>query len=262
MDPRPKPLLLLMGALAVLLGGLPAWSTPSQGEADALTRLLTAEASKNPKLHVVGQAEVRDALELESKREALGCATTDKGVCIAEIAAAMGTSHVVQAQLGTIGQSTLLTLQLFDDQATAVGRKALSGATVDDIARQLAPAVADLLTAGALWPAPPKGASLLVLDVRVLQSTEVPETAEAAPPTLLMAGALVTAAGAAALVGAGGLGVWLAVANETPASMSQSNLVLLRDGTLGLLAVGAGVTLVGAAATGGAWLLDGGADGE
>jgi|GEM_PF-1899388 len=251
---------LLLWGWMCLVASAPALAS-SQADADALTRMLTAQVSTLSSVSVVSQAELRDALELESKRQALGCDPEDGDTCIAEIAAAMGTSHVLQAQLGRLGSSTLLTLQLFDDQAVAVGRQAVRGETLDDIAAQLGPALADLLQKGGLRPTPAKDASLLILDVKLLDAASGADPAAAPAPLSpwTWGGALVAGAGGTALATSGLMGGLLLAANED-ASVSQSNLVLLRNSAVVLSAVGGVVTVVGAGVLGLGWVVEGASD--
>jgi len=113
-----------------------------------ITSLLIVELSKEHRLDVISAGEVRKLAELEGEKQAIGCVDTS---CLAELAGAMGARYVVFGDVGSLGSTVVLTLNLFDSQTT----QALNRITVQSsngitglpaaVEGRLAPLVAPLL---------------------------------------------------------------------------------------------------------------------
>lgn len=89
-----------------------------------ISGLMIVELAKDPKLDVISDAEVKRLAELEGDRQSAGCTDTN---CLAELAGAMGARYVVFGDLGSLGSTVVLNLNLFDSQTTqAVNRVAVS----------------------------------------------------------------------------------------------------------------------------------------
>jgi hypothetical protein len=96
--------------------------------------LVGVELSRLPGLDVVTAADVERLAELEGERQNVGC---EAASCLAELASAMGARYVVHGDLGKLGSTVILNLNLFDSEtATALRRTVVQG-TIDDLAARL-----------------------------------------------------------------------------------------------------------------------------
>jgi hypothetical protein len=74
--------------------------------------LVTVQLDRYPSLKVIAGEDVRQMLDLEAQKQAMGC--DDEGSCLAEIAGALGAELVVTGEIGRLDDNLILTLNLFD----------------------------------------------------------------------------------------------------------------------------------------------------
>lgn len=129
-----------------------------------LTSLVTAAASRDARFDVLSSADVRKAIDTEAQKSIAGC---DEDACLAELAEAMGARSVLHGSIGVLGDSTILSLSLFDTGAgVATGRAVVRASSVGAVGDRVDDAVGELL---ARVPMPPSGrVRVLVLDLDVV----------------------------------------------------------------------------------------------
>lgn len=111
--------------------------------AQTIGSLIAVELSNYPYFDVVTSADVKQMMELEADRSAVGC--TDSS-CLAEIAGAMGANLVVFGDVGKLGSLLILNLNLFDsDKARAIGRVSIQTRSVEELPGKLSPALKKLV---------------------------------------------------------------------------------------------------------------------
>ncbi len=104
-------------------------------------------------------------LDLEASRSSIGCGDAS---CLAEIAGAMGASLVVFGDVGLLGSTYTITLNLFDSgAATALGRESVQTDRPASLGASLGPALRRLVEPDAARrglvlasPSPPSGDSV------------------------------------------------------------------------------------------------------
>jgi hypothetical protein len=67
---------------------------------------------------VIGRADIQTLLDLEAKKEALGCKADEE--CIVAIAGALGADYVASADIGWLGPATLLAFRVVDVKSAEV----------------------------------------------------------------------------------------------------------------------------------------------
>jgi hypothetical protein len=111
------------------------------------------------RFEVVTAADVRELLSVEAQRQELGC---DDAGCAAEIADALGSTHVVVSHVGKLGEAYALSVELLDVKSARVLARAdlveSRWMRVPERAGELVAPLADALAPGhswkrALWPA-------------------------------------------------------------------------------------------------------------
>jgi hypothetical protein len=151
----------------------------TQDDGALLTSLVAAAAGKDARLDVLTHEDVRKAVALEAEQQSVGCST--EGSCLAELAGALGARAIIYGSVGTLGDTRILTLSLYDSaQGRSGGREVVKGRTIDELAAGLDAAVVNLI--GSWQKANPTAegerARLLVMDLDVRSSTN-PEPADA-----------------------------------------------------------------------------------
>jgi hypothetical protein len=223
----------------------------------SLTGLVVAALSAESSFEVVASEDVRKQMELEAERQTAGCEAASTS-CLAEIAGALGARVVVYGSLGQLGETLVLTLNLFDSSdPSASGRAVVRETTIDLVANGVTPAVRELVAAYRRTHPAVEGARerALVLD---LEGTYTPPTPPEKENTLLVPG--IAAAGAGALFGVAGAVLLvvsgLAHAEATAPATLQKDVPGAYDrrdvtgwvGTavsaLGVVGIGAGIALV------------------
>lgn len=105
----------------------------SQGEIQTLQELLLNALDATGRFKVIGQSDIDAILTLEAKKEAVGC--TDTG-CMVQIAGALGVDLVATADVGKLGDNTLLTLKVITVRtATVAARAQTTVLSVNDLPR-------------------------------------------------------------------------------------------------------------------------------
>jgi hypothetical protein len=160
----------------VLLSTLFASTTIDANTASLMTDLVTTAFSEDARLDVISSADVKRQLAFEAEKQVLGCSADES--CLAEIAAAMGARFVVHGQLGTLDDVVVLTLNLFDSDASqAAARAVVKDRSLDALSDKIDPAVQDLV--GRFLARVPAGTRPRVL---VLSITPPQIAAPAMPP--------------------------------------------------------------------------------
>ena len=120
------------------------------GSGESIARLVRDSTAtylaKKQGVEVLSTEDLRQALEVEAERQALGCDTSS---CLAEIAGAMGADLIVHGSVGQLGSTTVVHLNLFDAGAgRSLGRELVQVDRPENIPAQVQVAV-DRLAAGA-----------------------------------------------------------------------------------------------------------------
>lgn len=130
--------------LKVIVLQLKSATLPAE-QAGMITGLLTVVLSEFEAFEVVSDADVRQLVELEGEKQALGCEADAS--CLAEIAGAMGARLVVFGEAGKLGSRYLVNLNLYDSQdAKSVGRAAITAPDLDAVVEGMPSAVESLVT--------------------------------------------------------------------------------------------------------------------
>jgi TolB-like protein len=205
----------------------------------ALTRAVVDAISQRAELQVFAAEDLRQIVELEAEKAALGCDTSS---CLAEVAGAMGARFVVFGGVTRVEDDLVLSLTVFDaEEAKPVNRKSY---THSSASRQLryAPVLVDELLA-------PLGFAPIA---EVAPDEEPASEGGGLGPVLLWSGVGVGALGA---VGAAvGLGVasWatLTLSDRTGSSTDKTTALSLGAPMLIVGGVGALVAVGGGALAG------------
>jgi hypothetical protein len=111
--------------------------------ASLINGVVASAVSDHKELQVTSADDVRQMLSLAAQKQAVGC---DDSSCLSEIAGAIGARYVVHGSLGKLGDSVVVNLALFDAQAaTALGKKTIQAATVEQLPAEIRPAVDELV---------------------------------------------------------------------------------------------------------------------
>src|SRR5688500_4138930 len=154
---------MIVAALAALWS-VAAVAPLTSSDAELVSSLVAAAATKDERLDVLSAADVRNAVDLEAQRAVMGCDATS---CLLEVAGAMDARLVVHGTLGTLGDVVVLTLNVFDTAAArALGRVVVQRDRVDALADAVPPAVVELLER-APTPTPGTRVRTVILDVKL-----------------------------------------------------------------------------------------------
>jgi hypothetical protein len=133
----------------------PGSATVDKPTLGTIAGLMIVELAKDPALDVISDAEVKRLAELEGDRQTAGCTDTN---CLAELAGAMGARYVIFGDVGVLGSTVVLNLNLFDSQRTrAVNRVAVKADSIDALPAALPTPLRELtapLTGATVPPAP------------------------------------------------------------------------------------------------------------
>jgi TolB-like protein len=100
--------------------------------------ILATQLSKLEEFNVVSNADMREMLALEADRTSAGC-TDDEG-CLAEMAGALGARFVLYGQVGALGESMVVNLNLRDTAAAgSVVRESIMAEKIEQIPAKLGP---------------------------------------------------------------------------------------------------------------------------
>lgn len=154
---------MIAAALVVALSAAAA-APLTASDAELVSSLVAAAATKDERLDVLSAADVRNAVDLEAQRAVMGCDATS---CLLEVAGAMDARLVVHGTLGTLGDVVILTLNVFDTGAArALGRVVVQRDRVEKLGEAVPPAVVELLER-APTPTPGTRVRTVVLDVKL-----------------------------------------------------------------------------------------------
>jgi TolB-like protein len=112
--------------------------------ARTLSELVTSEISSRDHVRTLAGSDIRNMLELEGEKQAMGCDIDAS--CLAEVANAMGARFVVFGRVSTLGGLIVLTLNLVDaERAQALARTTIQAGSLDKLVPELSGAVEKLL---------------------------------------------------------------------------------------------------------------------
>lgn len=191
-------------------------------------------------LEIIAQGDIRQMVDFEAEKQAMGCDTTS---CLAEIAGAMGASYVLFGRVGRLDDVLFVQLNLFDSsKGRTIAREEVRAQKLSELPDLVRPALARLVAplTGEEPPAPV-----------VAQQAEPASDGGLSGP-LLWGGAALAGLG---LVGGGALTVgalWAELTlGEIGADIAQKNVAAdLGPWMFGGALVGAAVTAGGLALSG------------
>jgi hypothetical protein len=112
--------------------------------ARTLTELVTSEVSSREGVRTLAGADIRNMLELEGEKQAMGCDIDAS--CLAEVANAMGARFVVFGRVSTLGGLIVLTMNMLDaERSQALARTTVQASSLDKLVPELPGAVDKLL---------------------------------------------------------------------------------------------------------------------
>lgn len=93
-------------------------------DANAFTEMVVSSVSGSGQFRVIGGQEIRTMIGVERQKQLMGC--SEDSTCMSEIGNAMGSNLVLNANVGRVGDTYLVTLKLVDGaKARVVARSAL-----------------------------------------------------------------------------------------------------------------------------------------
>jgi TolB-like protein len=108
-----------------------------------LNGVVTDQLATYEQLEIIAQADIKQMVEFEAEKQALGCDTTS---CLAEIAGALGAGYVVFGRVGSLGDVIFVQLNLFDSgKGRAVARETVEAPTLSKLPAKLRVAAAQLV---------------------------------------------------------------------------------------------------------------------
>lgn len=150
---------MLLFVASLLLAAPPAQPAPekvrvlitdlsTQGVAPEVAKIasgiLSTAVAELGGLTPVSMQDLRTLVELEGNREALGCSVES---CLADVASAMGSRYVIYGEIGQLGSSLIINLNLYDaSTAASVARRTVRAGSPDTLPDVLPPAVRSLFT--------------------------------------------------------------------------------------------------------------------
>lgn len=112
--------------------------------ASPLTRLVTAELAKDPRLEILAREDVTALLGIERQRQLLGCSDSS---CLSELGSILEAQWVVSGAVNPIGSGYVITAQLLDStQARVLNRAVLRLKSADEITAQAGGLARELLS--------------------------------------------------------------------------------------------------------------------
>jgi hypothetical protein len=113
----------------------------SAKRAQLVSECIVEEVRKLERVSVSSIAEVRAMLSLEEQRQMLGC---DQASCLVQLAGALGADDLVLGQVGSVGDSTVLTIKRVDLQTAEVRHeytRRMQGGGGEELIEAVTPAV-------------------------------------------------------------------------------------------------------------------------
>lgn len=132
--------------------------------ASLVSEAVVAELRKREHLSVIGMKEIRDMLDLEAEKQALGCEEAES--CLAEIVGALGVDLLITGTLARVGDGSLLGMRRIDQReakVTGTFNERLPRAGGDEFFAAVGPAVEQLFPDHALRPGQTAGVSDVLL---------------------------------------------------------------------------------------------------
>ncbi|HEY4223095.1 MAG TPA: hypothetical protein VGO62_17175, partial [Myxococcota bacterium] len=109
--------------------------------------LTAAAASAN----VIAQSEMKTIASVQASKAEIGC---DSSSCLAELAGAMGARFVLFGSVSKLGDTTTITVSMFDNTTAKVTRDSLAVVDLGLIPKQLPPKVRALVASAGLRQQP------------------------------------------------------------------------------------------------------------
>jgi TolB-like protein len=105
-----------------------------------LNGAVTDQLSGYEQLEIIAQADIRQMVDFEAEKQALGCDTSS---CLSEIAGALGAGYVVFGRVGQLGEVVFVQLSLFDSaKGRAVSREEVRASDLAELPDKLRVAAA------------------------------------------------------------------------------------------------------------------------
>ena len=156
---------LFFGALLLAAGGVSAQSATDAPQADhklsvmvlepsatnpddkaiatAVSGLIPVELAVVDGLEVLAAADVKQMIEYEAEKQAIGCSDNS---CLAELAGALGADLVIFGDVSRLGTLIIVNINLFDSVKTrAAGRISIQTKNVEELPGKLEPAMKKLV---------------------------------------------------------------------------------------------------------------------
>jgi len=117
----------------------------SDRQSGTLQELLLTALQTTGRFKVIGQSDIDALLTIEARKQAVGCGDTE---CMVQLAGALGVDLVATADVGRLGNNTLLSLKVISMRTTSVIARAQATVQSDNDLPQAARTLADDIVLG------------------------------------------------------------------------------------------------------------------
>ncbi len=132
----------------------------SQDQIAALSAIAATRADKFGQVDVAAESDVRALLQVAEQKQQFGC---DDDSCLSQLAGALGARYVLATRAGKLGNTFVVSVQLYDAElGAAAARDTVEAYAVDELAGKLAPVV-DALCVQVLGPPHAKGGTAVAI---------------------------------------------------------------------------------------------------
>ncbi|MEM6733064.1 MAG: PEGA domain-containing protein, partial [Myxococcota bacterium] len=100
---------------------------------ESVTDVVTAELADIGVFEVLSRRDLRDILEVEAAKQALGCEASE---CLAEITGALGVANLVSGSVGRVGEQYIVSLRLSDRLGNEIARETRRDIALSDLTRE------------------------------------------------------------------------------------------------------------------------------
>jgi ribosomal protein S28E/S33 len=216
-----------------------------------LNGVVTDQLSGYEQLEIVAQADIRQMVDFEAEKQALGC---DTNSCLSEIAGALGAGYVVFGRVGKLGEVIFIQLNLFDSaKGRAIAREEVRANDLAALPDKLRVAAARVVTPLTGEEPPPMPA-----DTATTSSGSAEASSGGLAMPLMIAGGAVAGLGVAgatvAGVAAAVFDAQLAEAGKTGAERTE--LVTFGQTSVIVAGVSGAVALVGLGVLGASFVVE------
>ncbi len=199
-------------------------------------------------LEVIAQSEIKTLATVEAQKAEIGC---DSSSCLAELAGAMGAGYVLFGSVSKLGSTTTVALSLYDNTSAAVTRDSVAVEDLGTLPRLLPPRVRALVhkAAGTVATAgTPATTTTTTTTTATTTATQRQAAGDDDAGPLLYAGLAGVFLGGTALLGGGVLATLNELTIDDPHALAATKRSAQETGTIGLIAVAAGLVVGGAGA--------------